>query len=369
MSSGIASPGVTKKKKCPPPKKCQHGVQYYTCKKCPGPGICDHGKVRNRCVQCGGSSVCKHGKLKYSCSDCKTGSAICSHGISKPHCKDCSPQNFCEHDKYKSRCKECSGGSFCSHGRLRSRCKECGGGSICVHGRRKECCRDCGGSAFCKHNRQKHTCRECDGKSLCPHKKLPNECPDCFGHRCCKAHPTAMCGRRGNPKYDGHCVHCFANLFPGDPRVAQIRTKSKEIKWVNAIMESPEIPDFDWIWDKPIYVDFHGGCCDTKRRIDLRTMVDATILAIEIDEFEHKRYPANDEEARYNNLFLDFSGRYVFLRINPDEFVESASGNIVDPPFEERLAAVCKKINDIVLKIKRGDGDDLVTVHHMFYSQ
>jgi hypothetical protein len=30
-------------------------------------------------------------------------------------------------------------------------------------------------------------------------------------------------------KYDGYCTHCFANLFPNDPRTAEILTHYE--KW------------------------------------------------------------------------------------------------------------------------------------------
>ena len=92
-------------------------------------------------------------------------------------------------------------------------------------------------------------------------------------------------------KYDGYCTHCFSNLFPNDPRTAEIRTKTHEIKWVNALLLN--FPDLDWVWDQPIYVDFSGGCCATKRRIDLRVLVDHNVLywlCIEIDENQHKSY-------------------------------------------------------------------------------
>ena len=40
--------------------------------------------------------------------------------------------------------------------------------------------------------------------------------------------------------------------------------------------------------DKPFYVDLHGGCCATKRRIDLRKRINNTLLCIEVDEDQHQ---------------------------------------------------------------------------------
>ena len=171
-------------------------------------------------------------------------------------------------------------------------------------------------------------------------------------------------------KYDNYCTHCFANLFPHDPRTAEIRTKSKEIQWVNAIFQC--FPQLDWIWDQPLYVDFSGGCCATKRRIDLRVLVEHVVqglfwLCIEIDENQHKGYAEGYEEMRYNDLFVDYSGRYVFLRINPDSFWEE--GQKKDPPFEERQQIVMDQIHHLLDTGPQHPEHRLVEVYSLFYDQ
>jgi hypothetical protein len=102
---------------------------------------------------------------------------------------------------------------------------------------------------------------------------------------------------------------------------------------VHAITDSVHLPeDAEWMYDKPFYVDFHGGCCATKRRIDLRVL-------------------------------LGVHGRYVFLRINPDPFVRD--GQRCDPPFEERLKVVLRTIHDLI-SVESTSGE-LVQIHHLFY--
>lgn len=188
----------------------------------------------------------------------------------------------------------------------------------------------------------------------------------CGSSRTCLGHLTTTCGHLGNPKYDGYCTHCFKHLFKDDPRVQEIRTKSKETKWVNEILT--HLPLEGWVWDKPIYVDFDGGCCATKRRIDLRILVEHPTgglfwLCIEIDENQHKSYVAGYDAARYNDLFMDFTGKYVFLRVNPDPFRRGEEK--VDTPFEERFQHVYDMITSHI-----NDGpqtSDLVEVYHFFY--
>ena len=75
------------------------------------------------------------------------------------------------------------------------------------------------------------------------------------------------------------------------------------------------------MYNKPFYVDL-GGCCSTKRRIDSRMLINNAMLRIEVDEHRHKNYINCDESVRYDNLLVDFSGKYIFIRYNPDEFIE-----------------------------------------------
>ena len=189
---------------------------------------------------------------------------------------------------------------MCEHGRLRrDRCKECNGTQICEHGRRKTDCKECGGSGICEHG------------------KLKFQCPDCMGSAVCKSiHPPYNTGCRtlGNRKLNGFCSHCFVNLFPEDPRALTVRKKSKEIQVMTHIFSKYD----GFKNDKPFYVDLEGGCCATKRRIDLRKLINNTMLCIEVDENQHKNYIKQNEQNRYDDLFMDFSGKYIFIRYNPD---------------------------------------------------
>ena len=69
-------------------------------------------------------------------------------------------------------------------------------------------------------------------------------------------------------------------------------------------------------------MDLEGVCCETKRRIDLRMLINNTMLCVEIDENQHKKYIRYDENIRYDILFMDFSGKYIFMRCNPDKFID-----------------------------------------------
>ena len=171
------------------------------------------------------------------------------------------------------------------------------------------------------------------------------------------------CDVRGNKQYNGYCTHCFANLFPNHPKTLQIRKRSKELRVVNYITNI-----FDnFIHDKPLYVDLEGGCCASKRRIDLRILINGTILCIEVDENQHKYYIQVDEEIRYNDLFMDYSGKYIFIRYNPD--IYKVNGERKNPRFEERMKTLTNEIKRHIKRIENDENEDLLEIHHLYYDE
>ena len=87
------------------------------------------------------------------------------------------------------------------------------------------------------------------------------------------------------------------------------------------------------------------------------------MLCIEIDESQHKSYAVSYEEERYNDLFMDFSGEYVFIRINPDSFKQN--GRRVNPDFNSRIQEALPFIQQFI--DNGGVTDNLVEIHHLFY--
>ena len=63
-----------------------------------------------------------------------------------------------------------------------------------------------------------------------------------------------------------------------------------------------------------IYIYLDGGCCATKRRIDLMKRIKDTMLCIEIDEGGHKSYIQIDEAHAYNDLFMHVSDNRMLIR-------------------------------------------------------
>ena len=112
-------------------------------------------------------------------------------------------------------------------------------------------------------------------------------------------------------KYDGYCLFCFINLFPGKP--VSRNYKTKEYAVVEFVMSV--FPDVDWVADKRV----NGGC--SKRRPDLILDLGYQILIVEVDEDQHNNYDCSCENKRIMELSQDMGHRpIVFIRFNPDEY-------------------------------------------------
>ena len=145
-----------------------------------------------------------------------------------------------------------------------------------------------------------------------------------------------------------------------------MRKKSKEVQVMTHLFSKYD----GFRNDKPFYVDLEGGCCATKRRIDFRKLIGNTMLCIEVDENQHKKYIKENENNRYDDLFMDFSGKYIFIRYNPDKFIDKyGTSKSKNPMFNTRMEALEMNINKHIERIQNEDNKDLVEIHHLFYDE
>lgn len=173
----------------------------------------------------------------------------------------------------------------------------------------------------------------------------------------------AKCEQLGNRNYKGYCTHCFSHIFPDDPLTLEIRQKTKEIKVRDFINENYE----GFIHDKPIYLG--DGCdCTNRRRIDLRKIIGNTMLAIECDEFQHKRYDKKDEKARYDDMYMVFSGKWYYIRFNPDSYKDKTKKNR-NPTMPTRLKELKNIIDKAIEEIQENNNEELVKIVYLYYDE
>lgn len=148
------------------------------------------------------------------------------------------------------------------------------------------------------------------------------------------------CQTIGSRNYKSYCTNCFQHLFPTDPLTFQIRSKTKEIAvrdFINSRFEGFQ-------HDKSLWYNESVCDCTTKRRIDHRKLINDTLLCIETDENQHKTYSKEDEIARYNDLFMAFGGKFIFIRFNPDKYKDK-NGKSCNPMLVNRLLVLESEIN------------------------
>jgi hypothetical protein len=228
------------------------------------------------------------------------------------------------------------------------KCKAHGGGRRCVEPGctkgaegKTDKCKAHGGGARCVEPGCKKSAR---GKSdKCIEHGGGARCPNCI---------TWPDSRSGSKDYDGYCATCFKQIFPNDERSKVIYTHTKEIRVRNAINDIFE----GFIHDKPLYT---GQCdCTMRRRIDHRKLIGATLLCVETDEFAHKRYDVKDEEIRYDDLYMVHSGKWIFIRFNPD-------GKGVD--MIDKLTSLIDEIHNQIERIENEDNTELLEIVKLFY--
>lgn len=212
---------------------------------------------------------------------------------------------------------------------------DAGGGKCIKHGGGIRCIESgCTKSAAVVGNGIGERCKAHGGGDRCPN---------------CITWPDSRCGSK---EYDGYCATCFKHLFPNDERSKVIYIHTKEIRVRNTINEHFE----GFIHDKPLYT---GHCdCTHRRRIDHRKLFGATLLCVETDEFAHSNYDSRDEEIRYDDLYMVHSGKWVFVRFNPD-------GKGVD--MVDKLYTLVEEIKTQINRIESYENTELLEIIKLFY--
>ena len=168
------------------------------------------------------------------------------------------------------------------------------------------------------------------------------------------------CVRSGNIKYKYYCTFCYQHLFPNYEASKNIRVKTKE----NYVRDFLKDTFEGFIHDIPLW---SGNCdCSHRRRIDFRKLIGNTLLCIEVDENQHKRYKEKDEEIRYDDLFMLHGGKFIFIRFNPDQFTNSL-GTKKNPYMKRRMEYLEKEIYNQITRINDEKNKDLLEISYLFY--
>ena len=301
------------------------------------------GEKRKYCVQCK-----KEGMVDVISKRCDCGSLATFNfpGEKRKFCSQCKKEGM--ENVISKKCDCGSLATFNFPGKKAKFCSQCKkeGMEDVIN---KKCV--CGKAQPIYNFRGKKAkfCSQCKKEGM--ENVINKRCPNCIDW------PDSQLG---NKKYRGYCTRCFGKLFPLDPLTFQIRCKTKETAvrdFINANYQGFQ-------HDRPL---FTGQCnCTHRRRIDHRILIGNTLLAIETDENQHKSYEQMDEEARYNDLFMAYSGKWVYIRFNPDIY-RSKKGKRKNPTISTRLYRLKEEIDKQIKRIKNGENTELVERVYLYY--
>ena len=112
-----------------------------------------------------------------------------------------------------------------------------------------------------------------------------------------------------------------------------------------------------------------GNCdCSHRRRIDHRKLFGNTLLCIETDENQHKGYDKDDEEIRYDDLYMLHSGKFIFIRFNPDKFKDK-NGKSINPMMYTRLPILKEEIEKQIKRIENEENKELLEIIKLYYDE
>lgn len=319
--------------------------------------------VNDKVCFCGTSKpTFNHKGLKADyCAKCKTGNMI--NVVNEPcKCGKSTRPNFNYKGLRPQYCSKCKLDDMIDISHARCKCGEFQP-SFNYENMRPEYCRKCklDGMIFIR----KRICIACNQKqatynleglkarycNTCKTEEMINVMDKC---------KNITCVRSGNVKYKYYCTFCYQHLFPDDEATKNIRVKTRE----NYVRDFLKEKFTGFVHDIPLWT---GNCdCSHRRRIDFRTLIGNTLLCIEVDENQHKRYDKKDEEIRYDDLYMIHGGKFIFIRFNPDNFVNE-NGTSKKPCMKKRMEYLEKEINKQFDRINNEENEELLEIFYLFY--
>lgn len=73
-----------------------------------------------------------------------------------------------------------------------------------------------------------------------------------------------------------------------------------------------------------------------------------------------------NEQTRYDDLYMAHSGKWVYIRFNPDKY-QASNGKTKNPEIATRLAVLKREIDRQIARIQRDENTELVERIYLYY--
>ena len=78
-------------------------------------------------------------------------------------------------------------------------------------------------------------------------------------------------------------------------------------------------------------------------------------------------YNKKDEEIRYNDLVMSYTCKWIFIRFNPDSYIDNR-GKKQNPKLETRLKVLKDVIDEQIRRIENdNDNTELIEIIKIYY--
>ena len=83
-------------------------------------------------------------------------------------------------------------------------------------------------------------------------------------------------------------------------------------------------------------------------------------------ENQHKNYDEMDEQIRYDDLYMAFSGKWIYIRFNPDKY-KNSKGKLRNTKIDDRLLTLKREIEKQILRIKNDMNAEILERVYLYY--
>jgi hypothetical protein len=96
-------------------------------------------------------------------------------------------------------------------------------------------------------------------------------------------------------------------------------------------------------------------------------LIGNTLLCVETDEFQHRRHNnTNYEEVRYEDLYMIHGGKFIFIRFNPDKYIDK-KGKTIETTVKKRLERLKEEVDKQIIRINNEENNELLEIVYLFY--